>query len=198
MHNRWWGENSIEIDAVTHHIVVDIEATCWKDWENASEMETIEIGAVKLDSDFNYVDEFSIFIRPVIHPQLSEFCIQFTSIQQTDVDTAALFPEAFNTFLNWAGSEPFIWYSWSSYDRTRLIKDLEFHKQEIPETILQHKDLKQLYADTEGLPQQVGMRRALKNLGVEYKGRQHRGIDDAKNTAEILRHVMQKQKQSTD
>lgn len=177
---------------MVHHIVVDIEATCWKDWENAAEMETIEIGAVKLDADLKVVDEFSIFIRPVIHPELSEFCIKFTSIKQSDVADAELFPAAFKAFIDWIGPESFIWYSWSDYDRKRIMDDLTYHKQPIPPEMLNHQDLKKLYADAENLKVRVGMRRALKNLNITYQGRQHRGIDDAKNTAEILKHVLAK------
>lgn len=175
-----------------YHIVVDIEATCWKGWENAEQMETIEIGAVKLNSELKIVDEFTTYVRPIIHPILSDFCVRFTSITQQDVDQARLLPDAFQSFLNWIGSSPFVWYSWSDYDRQRLLGDLERHRQPIPKRILNHRDLKRMYAESENLPQQVGMRRALKNLGVEFEGRSHRGIDDAKNTAIILRHVLSK------
>ncbi|MEM8863414.1 MAG: 3'-5' exonuclease [Chloroflexota bacterium] len=175
-----------------HHIVVDIEATCWKDWENAAEMETIEIGAVKLDVSLKEVDEFSIFIRPVINPILSDFCTRFTSIKQSDVAGANTFPKAFEIFFDWIGPEPFVWYSWSDYDRKRLMDDLVYHKQPIPAQLHNHQDLKKLYADAEKLPKHVGMRRALKYLQIDYLGRQHRGIDDAKNTAEILKHVLAK------
>ncbi|MFT5193215.1 MAG: inhibitor of KinA sporulation pathway (predicted exonuclease) [Cellvibrionaceae bacterium] len=178
------------LEGIVHYIVVDIEATCWKDWENAAEMETIEIGAVKLNAEFELIDEFSVFVKPVIHPQLSKFCLRFTSIEQADVDNAELFPAAFNKFLTWIGPESYAWYSWSGYDRKRLLDDLVFHDQPVSIFFEQHHDLKQLFAEKEGLSEPVGMRRALKRLEVAYEGRQHRGIDDARNTAEILRYVL--------
>lgn len=153
-------------------------------------METIEIGAVKLNAAYEIIDEFSIFVRPVIHPELSEFCVGFTSITQEDVDQAELFPTAFSRFLAWIGSEPYLWYSWTSYDRKRLHDDLVYHQQPVPEFFDRHHDLKRLYAKSEELAEPVGMRRALKQIEVSYAGRQHRGIDDARNTAAILRHVL--------
>lgn len=153
-------------------------------------METIEIGAVKLSPQFEIIDDFSVFVRPVIHPQLSEFCVRFTSIKQTDVDNAELLPAAFNKFLTWIGPEPYRWYSWSNYDRQRLLADIVFHAQPIPDFFAQHTDLKQLFAKKESLSKPIGMRRALKRLEVTYNGRQHRGIDDARNTAEILKYVL--------
>lgn len=153
-------------------------------------METIEIGAVKLNAQLEIIDEFSTFIRPVIRPQLSEFCVRFTSIRQADVEQAALFPAVFADFLAWIGAEPYLWYSWSSYDRKRLHGDLVHHGRPIPEFFERHYDLKRLYAACAALAKPVGMRRALKQIGVVYAGRQHRGIDDARNTAEILKYVL--------
>ena len=153
-------------------------------------METIEIGAVKLDRNLNEIDQFSIFVRPVVHPKLSEFCVGFTSIQQADVDQAELFPAAFNRFLNWLGADAYLWFSWSTYDAKRMRDDLIYHKQPIPNFFDKHHDLKKLYAQKEGFSEQVGMRRALKNLKISYSGRQHRAIDDALNTVHILRHVL--------
>ena len=159
-------------------------------------METIEIGAVKLNADFELIDEFTIFIRPVIHPILSDFCLRFTSIQQADVEAADTFPAAFDKFLAWIGPEPYLWFSWTSYDRKRLFEDFKFHHKtddiNRPNFFDQHHDLKKLFAQKEKLETPVGMRRALKRLEVAYEGRQHRGIDDARNTAAILKYVFQK------
>ncbi|MEM8858172.1 MAG: 3'-5' exonuclease [Chloroflexota bacterium] len=171
-------------------IVVDIEATCWKGWEHAEEMETIEIGAVKLNQNFEDAGQFTTFVKPVIHPQLSDFCVNFTSIQQADVDQADLFPAAFDKFLAWIGEDAYLWFSWSSYDAKRLHDDLVYHSQPIPKFFDNHHDLKKLYAQKEGLKERVGMRRALKNLKIDYSGRQHRALDDALNTAHILRYVL--------
>ena len=191
---RWLVSNNIRgllrADEMTHLILVDIEATCWKGWENAEEMETIEIGAVKLDASLEVIDQFTIFVRPVIHPQLSEFCVNFTSIQQSDVDGAELFPAAFGKFLAWIGDQPYLWFSWSSYDAKRMRDDLAYHNQPIPDFFEKHHDLKKLYAQKEGFKDLVGMRRALKNLEISYSGRQHRAIDDAVNTAHILKYVL--------
>ncbi len=154
-------------------------------------METIEIGAVKLNAKLEQIDEFSVYVRPVKHPILSEFCVRFTSIKQDDLAQADTFPAAFKRFFDWMGPEKFVWYSWSDYDRHRLMTDLADHLQPVPPQFLNHKDLKKLYAQSKDLEQMVGMRRALKDLEIEFEGRQHRGLDDAKNTAEILRHVLQ-------
>ena len=85
------------------YIIVDLEATCQennRDFEN----EIIEIGAVKLNDSFKYVDEFDIFVKPKLNPILSDFCKNLTSIKQEDVDGAVSFTEALDKFIYWIDS----------------------------------------------------------------------------------------------
>ena len=88
-------------------IVVDLEATCWDTSRPRSHMETIEIGAVRLDASLTIVDEFDSFVRPVVDPKLSQFCTALTTIMQTDVNGAEMFPAVFARFLEWIGTGPY-------------------------------------------------------------------------------------------
>ena len=82
---------------------VDLEATCDDVGLNESprstvvvpvQIETIEIGLVVIDLvSFEIVDEFQRFIKPQIHPTLSDFCKKLTSIQQANVDGARTYQE---------------------------------------------------------------------------------------------------------
>ena len=72
-----------------NYIIFDLESTCWK--SNPGERrkrEIIEIGAVKLDDQFQTVDEFQQFVRPTINRHLTKFCMSLTSISQHDVKSA--------------------------------------------------------------------------------------------------------------
>ncbi|HEY8527174.1 MAG TPA: exonuclease domain-containing protein [Acidimicrobiales bacterium] len=70
-------------------VVADLEASCWKAAWARHRVETIEIGAVRLDDDLRVVDELDAFVRPVVVPRLSTFCRELTSIAQEQVDAAA-------------------------------------------------------------------------------------------------------------
>src|SRR5438128_11442214 len=98
------------------YVIVDLEATCWDEPRSRDRMETIEIGAVRLDAGLDVVDEYDAFIRPVVEPQLSSFCTSLTSITQEDVDNANPFSMVFPQFLAWAGDEPYRLCSWGFYD----------------------------------------------------------------------------------
>ena len=62
-----------------HYIIFDLEATCWKNKQEApGKPEIIEIGAVKLDSNGNEMDKLKQFVKPTHFPELSEFCTETT------------------------------------------------------------------------------------------------------------------------
>ena len=105
---------------VDHYLVIDLEATCCDQGTiRLGETETIEIGSVMADAgSLNPVDEFSIFVRPVRHPVLTEFCTKLTSITQADVDGTAGFRDALTQLIHWANSYPnYVFSSWGEYDR---------------------------------------------------------------------------------
>lgn len=97
----------LEMNGEPRYIILDLEATCWEGMRSP-DMETIEVGAVVLDSPAAPVEgEFGAFVRPVVHPTLSEFCRRLTSIRQEDVDGADLFPVVLERLQAWIGPEPF-------------------------------------------------------------------------------------------
>jgi inhibitor of KinA sporulation pathway (predicted exonuclease) len=58
-------------------------------------MEIIEFGCALATRDSELLDSQSFLVRPTQNPVLSEFCKSLTSIQQSMVDAAPVFSEAF-------------------------------------------------------------------------------------------------------
>lgn len=173
------------------NIFLDLECTCWKTDHVREKMETIEIGAVKTGDQFEIIDEFNRFIRPVVVPKLSSFCTRLTSIEQSDVDGAAEFSDVFASFLEWVGPEPIVWYSWGDFDREQLALDigrlgLTWGEQFSPGN---HRNLKKIYAHEHQLDRPVGMMKALRQLDIGFVGRHHRAIDDARHVTKIAAHL---------
>lgn len=165
-----------------NYIIFDLEATCWEHREKEPN-EIIEIGAVKIDNN-KIVDEFSIFIKPIKHEQLSDFCKILTSIQQTDVDEALEFPEALNKFKDWIGDD-YILCSWGLYDKKQLDKDCILHNLDTVWSD-RHISLKHQYNKIKKIKRRVGVKKALSMEGLKFEGVHHRGIDDARNIARIF------------
>lgn len=176
-----------------YHIFVDLEATCWSKKEHdRNRMETIEIGAVKLDATLTVCGEFCQFIRPVLSPQLSHFCRKLTTITQAEVDNAPLFAEGFGRFVAWATAENTAvrWYSWGKFDRRQLHRDCARLELAWPKSLNDYVNLKQWYAKANNLPEPIGMRKAMRQLDMPFVGQHHRGIDDARNLARVAQRLL--------
>ncbi len=174
------------------YLIIDLEATCWRANEgHRGENEIIEIGAIVLDDAREVMGEIQRFVRPVRNPILSEFCRKLTSIRQSDVDTAQVFPDVLDDFqkqvecISGQRLANLIFCSWGDYDRKQLMKDCRYHK--IPYPFGVHRNLKKEFAGRRHI-KPVGVARALNILGIPLEGIHHRGIDDARNIANIFRH----------
>ncbi len=174
------------------YVIVDLEATCWEKGTSPDRMETIEIGAVFLESASGPASrEFARFIKPVVEPNLSEFCQQLTTIQQEQVNSADYFWNVFPQFVEWIGPEPFILSSWGVYDLNQFRRDCERHKMQLPESFQRHINLKQDFAQILDV-KKCGMSTALELLNLSLEGTHHRGIDDARNIARIAQVILPK------
>lgn len=169
-----------------NYIVLDLEATCW-DQKGKFQNEIIEIGAVAIDSKKQILGEYCSFAKPSLNPRLSDFCKQLTTITQEEVDAAPLFPEVLKDFQNWINSfgKDYWLCSWGFYDRSQFEKDCDLHGLD-KDWLKQHISLKHQYQDIFKLSRAIGMQGALSREGIPMLGTHHRGIDDAKNIAQIF------------
>lgn len=174
------------------YVMVDLEATCWRERSDRTQMEIIEIGAVVLDASAEPTGaEFSRFVRPIASPMLSDFCTELTSICQEDVDQADYFWTVFPEFVEWIDSEPFVLCSWGAYDLNQFRQDCQRHKMTFPETFEQHINLKKEFARWQNI-RPCGMSKALELMRLPLTGQHHRAIDDVRNIAKLAQLVLPK------
>ncbi len=169
-----------------NYIILDLEATCWKDRNTEKQNEIIEIGAVKVNTEGKITDEFNDFVKPKLHPVLSDFCKELTTIEQSDIDSADTYDKVIERFKNWINlSEPYLLCSWGFYDKKQFQQDGELYGLET-RWLEQHISLKHQYAKIKQLKRPIGMGGALKMEKLSLDGTHHRGIDDARNIAKIF------------
>lgn len=174
-----------------YYLIVDLEATCSDDGTvPRHEMEIIEIGAVMQSSrTFEVESEFQTFVRPVRHRVLTEFCTGLTGITQGDVANAPPFREAIEDMKQWMYAfVDTLFCSWGDYDRNQFLQDCEYHRVAYPFRS-GHLNLKAEFARILGLRKKLGIAEALRHLGMTFEGSHHRGLDDARNIARIVRRV---------
>jgi inhibitor of KinA sporulation pathway (predicted exonuclease) len=181
-----------------HLVALDVEATCSEGGAMPRrEMETIEIGAVVVDSEGVLVDEFQTFVRPIRHPRLTPFCIRLTSIRQVDVDGAPSFYEAMEAFKAWFAKYPglVLWGSWGDYDKKQLEQDCSVNGLSSSVYLPgRHVNLKEACKEALGLGTKPGLHQAIQIVGLDFSGTHHRGIDDARNIARLLPYILGKRK----
>lgn len=175
-----------------YYLIVDLEATCADDKSIARQkMEIIEIGAVLLNAKTLTLEgEYQTFIKPILNPQLTDFCKSLTSISQQDVDEAPIFPDAVKNFQSWLypfGS--YLFCSWGDYDRHQFKQDCRLHHVGYPFPG-GHLNIKKAFSVLIDSKKKFGMAGALAHLGLELEGTHHRGIDDARNIARIVQTVL--------
>ena len=170
-------------------LIIDLECTCNEPSTiPRDEMEIIEIGAIlgSIDTEkFSTLSEYRVHIKPTIHPALTSFCTDLTGITQETVDGAQPLPEALLGLQRWLDDiAPCAWGSWGKFDATQFQIECSVKSLRNPLERYTHYNLKQLFAKKRG--HRVGLARALQLSSMEFEGRHHSGLDDAKNVGRIL------------
>lgn len=170
-----------------NYIIYDLEATCWENMPPGYVQETIEIGAYKLNHYGEIRGKFNRFIKPSVHPTLSPFCRQLTSIEQLDINRAKYFPEVIEEFQDWARifEEEYMLCSWGNFDRKMFAADCRLHRLEDAWTD-HHVNLKEQYRVMKRLKSGIGLKKAIEVENMVFTGQHHRGISDAENLVKIF------------
>lgn len=165
-------------------LVIDLEATCW---ENADQRksEIIEIGLVELDlKSLAITREESIIVKPTT-TEISKYCTDLTTLTPEFVEENGItFKEACEVLRKKYKSNRVPWFSFGAYDRHQFVKQCGYEHVLNPMSDA-HTNIKTMLGVFAG-EKEVGMARALSYLDLTLKGTHHRGVDDAKNIAEIL------------
>ncbi len=173
-------------------LVVDLEATCWQqDGEyQKQQSEIIEIGICKIDADSgDIIASEGILVKPV-YSQISDFCTRLTTITPQMVEQHGVsLAEACAMLEKKYGSKQLTWVSYGAYDKNMLKEQCAKFNVKYPMSG-RHVNVKTLFADVHRLPKGIGMAGALQMLKMPLVGTHHRGVDDAKNIAKIMYHLL--------
>ncbi len=168
--------------------IIDFEATCSDKGEiPRGESEIIEFACIVVDRELNEVARFSEFVRPLVHPRLTDFCTRLTSIKQDQVDNAETFPKVLEKFVRKI-VVPFqpLFASWGAYDKNQLKRDCKRHGVPYPFDN-EHLDIKRWIPRFYEFEKPKGIGQMLRYLGMKFVGTPHRGIDDVENIIRILK-----------
>lgn len=200
------------ISPYSYLIVIDFEATCFEKPFNRNKQEIIEFPAVLINLTTGEIEkEFHKYLRPVEIPVLSEYCINLTGITQETVNEGELLPKVVEDFKVWMkmtikekglllpktkktdldGNCALV--TWGNWDfLIQLRNECKRKKIRYPSFFNQWIDLKEIYVEKGTFKKQFTFGDALEQSGIEFQGRPHNGLDDARNTA-VLAWKMHKE-----
>ena len=151
------------------------------------ESEIIEIGAVKLNEDFEKIGEFRTFIKPHFYPVMNGKVSRITRINSRVLASAPSFPEAFHAFSAWSGNDNCLCI-WGRNDIPVLYDNLIMHGISLIHPIL-WCDLQRIFgSEIMRDSRQWSLTAAVDLLNLP-KERAHDALNDALNTYSICTRV---------
>ncbi|XP_077616663.1 ERI1 exoribonuclease 2 isoform X1 [Crocuta crocuta] len=186
-------------------IVIDFESTCWNDGKHHQSQEIIEFPAVLLNTSTGEIEsEFHTYVQPQEHPILSEFCMELTGIKQAQVDEGVPLRICLSQFCKWiqkiqqqkkiifatgisdlSHSEVKLcaFVTWSDWD-LGVCLEYECKRKQLLKPVFLNCwiDLRVTYKIFYRRKPK-GLHGALQEVGIEFLGREHSGLDDSRNTA---------------
>lgn len=186
-----------QCDANPYHLdylcVLDFEATCEEPNPPDYIHEIIEFPVILLNLRTLQVDnEFHSFCRPLLQPLLSDFCERLTGISQAKVDRSATFVEVLQLFDKWLED-----HELGSKYKFALATDCPWDIKEclFPQCVLSQTtfppyatkwlDVRKMFSSFYRV-RSGNISGMLESLGLQFQGREHSGIDDAKNISRVL------------
>lgn len=178
-----------------NYIIVDFEmnpvAVEYKEEKKICRSEIIEIGAVVMDESFMVLGEFKTLVKPQNNDFIYKRYETLTGISTQMVDGAPTFATAYEMFVNWCESygSDYEVYAWSESDYNQLTAEMRLKKYEKADKMRPLKrwfDFQKEYTEKLGLERIISLEKALNYAGIEFEGRMHDALCDAKNTAELF------------
>lgn len=174
-----------------NYIVLDLE---WNQSEctlndmpaDGLPFEIVEIGAVKLNENREYIDEFHQVIAPHVYSHMHHITGALTSITMEELQTGQPFSPVCKNFLNWCGND-FIFCTWGLSDVTELQRNMHYYNIPLLSYPVYYYDLQKIFS----LIYEDGkIRRSLDYIvnffNIPVSDEFHRAIYDARYTAEIF------------
>ncbi len=169
-------------------VIFDLELV--KRFRKGQLSEIVEIGACKVDLQSRTItDTFQVYILPQ-SGVFTHSTRKFIHMTNDDAASAVSFQEGIHRFKAWLGKAYYL-SSWGKDDKIHLIDQCRRHQMDL-DWFKNYTDIQKPIGKLMNNPsnKQLGLKNALKAIGIEPTGKLHRGVDDAINTAYLLIHFI--------
>lgn len=177
-----------------NYIVFDLE---WNQSPNGKQysdpdmpFEIIEIGAVRLNDDFQVTDTFHRLIRPEVYHWIHNSIRDVIHVNYRDLMKGVPFPQAVREFLDWCDYE-YIFCTWGNQDVMELQRNMKYYGMLhlLPAPVI-YSNVQSLFGlEFEGEENCRSLEHAIDFLHINKEKEFHRALNDAMFTAEVLKHI---------
>lgn len=173
-------------------VVLDFEMNPVQTKKGNLTREIIEIGAVKLDDQYQITDRFTCPVKPqlgAITPKIKKL----TGIDESHLRHADVFADAVRKFSEWIGGDVAAIYGWSDSDEVQFRQECECKAVKVPSNMETWINFQPLYKEkmeihSEGL---LSLQKAAGWHGIKFDKRAaHRAGYDAEITADLVRSIL--------
>ena len=152
--------------------------------------EIIEIGAVKLNQDYEIIDKFSQLIKPQIYHTMHKITADLIHLQMNELSNGKFFSEVLEEFIEWCG-EDYIFATWGPLDLLELQRNMKYYKADpLAEGPIKFYDVQKLFS----LGVMKEKTRKTLEFAIDYFQVKkdipfHRAFSDAYYTAKVLKKI---------
>lgn len=157
---------------------------------NTIPFEIIQIGAIKLNENFETISTFNTLIKPTIYKSIHPFVENLTNITDAQVSSCRNFSAVYEDFLNFIGNDEAILCVWGIVDIKELIRNVKFYNLSASK-ITKYIDV-QTYTSkylNSAKNSRIGLKNAIELLNLPINGDFHDAYNDAYYTSEIFKTI---------
>jgi len=153
--------------------------------------EIIQIGAVKLDLEFNTVGTLNRYVKPTLYTGISPFITELTGITTERLQSGEQFTEVYNDFAEFTAGTDSIFCTWGMSDIKELFSSANRYRLNsklLPASFINIQPYVSIFFK---LPSKrlLRLEHAVKALNLPINCAFHNAFNDAFYTAEILKKV---------
>jgi inhibitor of KinA sporulation pathway (predicted exonuclease) len=153
--------------------------------------EIIQIGAIKLDSDFKQISTFNRYIKPTLYNNISPFITELTGITTQQLISEQPFSKVYLAFVEFITSHPCVFCTWGMSDMKELFRNVAYHqlnKKLLPKMFINLQPYTSLYLK---LPAKKLLRleHAVQALNIPLTQPFHNALHDAYYTTELFKKI---------
>ncbi|WP_300280138.1 3'-5' exonuclease [Peptacetobacter sp.] len=156
--------------------------------DNSCPFEIIQLGAVKLDSNFNIIAAFDTFVKPCLYTSMHPYVSKITGISIEDLKNAPSFKEAFKNFTDFLSDKDSIFCVWGKSDLRELYRNITYHNLDSSKIPKSYIDVQYYASDfiNNTTAQSIGLENAIIALNLQDNIPYHNALNDAYYTAKVF------------